>query len=242
MWPVSYIRVPLTLVAIPALSHIQNDPVRYRKYYIKLVSLVALVSMPLMVFLAICSDNVTRILLGQKWAGAGIIVKIMAITGFIIAIGGTRGLVQVSLGKSGRYFKWGLYNGIATVISFIVGLSWGAVGIAASYAIVSYLIFLPSLWYCFRFTPITVITFLRAIWQAVIAGLCMAAAIYPCYLFLTHYPDIVVAGLCFVTGLLIYILVIFLMPGGLPILQEFCRSLALILPKKSKCSELRDLA
>ena len=238
MWPVSYIRVPLTLVAIPALSHIQEDPVRYRKYYIKLVSLVALVSMPLMVFLAVCSNNVIRILLGQKWSEAGIIVKIMAITGFIIAVGGTRGLVQVSLGQSGRYFKWGLYSGIAAVISFVAGLPWGAVGVAASYAIVSYLIFLPSLWYCFRLTPISVMTFLMAIFRPVTAGLCMAAAIYPCYLSLTHQPDIVVAGLCFVTGLFVYVLVLLLIPGGLPILREFWQSLALIFSRKSKRAEI----
>jgi PST family polysaccharide transporter len=234
MWPVSYIRVPLTLVAIPALSHIQKNPVRYRTYYTKLVSLVALVSMPLMVFLTVCSYNVTRILLGQKWSDAAIIFKIMAITGFIIAIGGTRGLVQVSLGQSGRYFKQGLYSGIATVISFVVGLPWGAVGVATSYAIVTYLTFLPLLWYCFRFTPISVMTFLAAIWRPVIAGLCMAAAIYPCYLFLTHQPDVVVTGLCFVTGLFVYALVLFLMPGGLPMLREFWQSLALIFSPKIK--------
>jgi len=221
LWPIDYIRVPLSLVAMPAMSHLQNDPVRFRTYYTKLISMLAFVSMPLMIFLAVCSDNTVRILLGEKWMSASILFKIMAITGFIQTVGTTTGIVQVSYGQTGRYLKWGIANGAATVASFIVGLPWGAVGVATSYAIVNYLIFLPSLWYCFRQTPVSTATFLTAVSYPAIASLCMGAAIYPCYLLLTHQPDIVVVGACFLIGLLAYLLVWVLIPGGIQTLREF---------------------
>ena len=56
MLPISQICGPLTSVAVPALSRIQDDPKRYTSYYTKLILLISFISMPLMVFLAICSN------------------------------------------------------------------------------------------------------------------------------------------------------------------------------------------
>jgi PST family polysaccharide transporter len=239
LWPIDYIRIPLTLVAMPALSRIQKDLVRYRSYCTKLASLLALVSMPLTIFLAVCSDNVVRILLGDKWSGASILFKIMAIIGFIQTPAGVRSVVVVSLGQSGRYLKFGLFNSIATVASFIIGLPWGAVGVATSYAIVNYLILIPSLWYCFRFSPITTVVFLQAVLRPTIASLCMGAAIFPVYLFLANQPDIVVVGACFLIGLLAYLLVLVLIPGGVQTLREFLSYIPLLFRNKGDITDKR---
>jgi PST family polysaccharide transporter len=237
LWPIDYIRVPLTLVAMPALSRLQKDPVRYRSYCTKLASLLALVSMPLTIFLAVCSDNIVHILLGDKWSSASTLFRIMAIIGFIQTPAGIRGIVQVSLGRSGRYFKFGLFNSIATVASFIIGLPWGAVGVATSYAIVNYLILIPSLWYCFRFSPITTVVFLKAVLRPTIASLCMGAAIFPVYLFLANRPDIVVVGACFLTGLLAYLLVLVLIPGGVQTLREVLSYMPLLFRNKGDITD-----
>jgi len=231
LWPIDYIRAPLTLVAMPALSRIQNDPVRYRIYCYKLTSLLALISMPLMIFMAICSDSVTRILLGEKWTGAAILFQIMAITGFVQTSASIRTLVQISLGQSGRYLRFGVFHSIFTVASFIIGLPWGPVGVATSYAIVNYLILIPSLWYCFRFSPITTVVFLKAVLRPTIASLCMGAVIFPIYLSLGNQPDIVVVGACFALGLLMYLLALVLIPGGLQMLREFLSYIKLLFQK-----------
>ena len=51
MLPISQIRAPLTAVAVPALSHLQNEPARYARYYYKLTFILAFVTMPLAGFL-----------------------------------------------------------------------------------------------------------------------------------------------------------------------------------------------
>jgi PST family polysaccharide transporter len=228
LWPIDYIRVPLTLVAMPALSRIQKDPGRYRSYCTKLASLLALASMPLMIFLAVCSRNAVHILLGEKWLGADILFKIMAITGFIQTPAGIRGIVLVSLGRSSRYLKFGMFNSIATVASFIIGLSWGVVGVATSYAIVNYLILIPSLWYCFRFSPITTVVFLQAVLRPTIASLCMGAVILPIHSFMSNQSDLVTIGVCFAIGVLTYLLVLVVTPGGTQVLREFLSYIPLL--------------
>jgi O-antigen/teichoic acid export membrane protein len=234
MWPIDYIRVPLTLVAMPALSRIQNDPVRFKTYCSKLASITAFISMPLMVFVAVCSESVTRVLLGEKWLGAGILFRLMAITGFIQTCAGVRALVLVSIGRSGRYFIFGVLNSVVTVASIIIGLPWGAVGVAASYAIANYIFLFPSLWYCFHQTPMTTGSFVKAVYRPMLASLCMGAAIIPIYLSLANQPDIVVVGACFAIGLFAYFGILVLIPGGYRILREFFSYLSLLFQKQKK--------
>jgi O-antigen/teichoic acid export membrane protein len=221
MLPIDQIRVPLQSVATPALCHIQNDFVRYQKYYTKLISLIAFITMPLIVFLFVCGDQTVHLLLGNQWSGAAGIFKILAIAAFIQPVISPAGLVLVSLGQSKRYLKWGVFNSIITVASFIVGLPWGAVGVALSYAIVNYLLFFPCLWYCFRRSPMSIAAFMQAILRPMTASLCMGAAIFPAYLFLQNQSDIMVIGTCFVLGLSAYLLVWVLIPGGIQTLREF---------------------
>jgi len=228
MLPISQVRDPLNAVAIPALSHIQNEPVRYKKYYIKLVTLLAFITMPLMVFLFVCADQVIGLLLGSKWSGAADIFKILCIVAFIQPVAGTVGLVLVSLGQSKRYFVFGTIHSIIIVISFILGLPWGAIGVAAAYTIATYVILVPSLWYCFRQSPVSIRDFFSAILRPMIASICMGAAIFLSYLFLANQLDIVVVGACFGTGLLAYFLALVLIPGGGQVLREFFSYVSLL--------------
>ncbi len=221
MLPISQIRNPLDSVAIPALSHIQNDSVRYKRYYIKLVTLLAFLTMPLMVFLFVCADQVIGLLLGSKWSGAVGIFKILCVIAFIQPVGTTWGVVLVSLGQSKRYFTWGIINSIITVISFFLGLPWGAIGVAAAYTIISYVLLIPTLWYCFRRTPISIMDFLSAISRPVIASIIMGFTILLSRPYLTSVSDIVSIGCSFIIGFLTYLVVLLVVPGGLPLLREF---------------------
>jgi len=233
MLPLSNITWPMTSVAMPALSQIQNDPVRYKKYYIKLVTLLAFITMPLMVFLFVCADEVIGLLLGGQWSGAVDIFKILCIAAFIQPVAGTVGLVLVSLGQSKRFFTFGTINSIFIVISFILGLPWGAIGVAVAYTVATYVLLAPILWYCFRRSPISITDFFSAISLPVVAGLCMGAAIFAGYSFLANQPDIVVVGACFVIGLLTYLLALVLMPGGRKTLREFFSYVSLLFQKST---------
>jgi hypothetical protein len=42
-------------------------------------------------------------------------------------------------------FHWGIYSSLTTVAAFVIGLHWGAVGVAAAYAISGYVLRVPVL-------------------------------------------------------------------------------------------------
>jgi PST family polysaccharide transporter len=113
------------------------------------------------------------LLLGPKWLGVVPVVRILAIIGLVSAADGTRGVVLLSQGLSRRHFKWGLINAVALVCAFLAGLPFGIVGVAAAYTVASYVLLLPSLYYCFSGTPVSVGLFMRALAPSL---LCAASA------------------------------------------------------------------
>ena len=233
MLPIIQVREPLHAVAIPALSHLQKDPIRYKSYYIRLITLISFVTMPLMVVLFLCADDVIHLFLGDQWLGAINIYRVLCIVAFIQPVGSTWGIVLVSLGQSGRYFRWGIVSSAVIIISFICGLQWGAVGVGTAYTIANYLLLIPTLSYCFRQTPISAVDFFLAISRPVIASIVMGFVIVLSRLYLPSLPNVWSISCSFVVGFATYLMVLLLVPGGYLLLQEFYSYRSFLSPKSA---------
>lgn len=233
MLPIHQVRGPLNSVAFPVLSHLQNDPIRHKNYYTKLITLLSFITMPIMAFLFVCADQVILLLLGSQWLGAIQIFKILCISAFLQPIMGTAGLVLLSLGQSKRYFIIGTLNSIIIIISFIIGLPWGAVGVAAAYTIANYVLFVPTLWYCLKQTSITLIDFFLAIYRSIIASLIMGLVIFSVRSYLNISSIFMSIGCSLIIGFLTYLITMIFLPGGLQILKELFSYRTLLFQKKS---------
>ncbi len=76
-------------------------------------------------------------------------------------IGSTTGWIFICQGKTQAMFRWGVYSSLTTVLSFVIGLKWGSIGVAAAYAISGYVLRIPVLaWLLQRVGPVTGMDFL----------------------------------------------------------------------------------
>ncbi len=170
MMPINQVRGPLTQVAMPVLSSLKHQPDRYVKYYQRLLDILATLTIPLTIYCALEADFLIRLLLGSQWVAAVPVFRIMAVAGLVLTVAGTRGLVLISYGFSQRYFYWGAFNAVLCVVSFIVGIPYGIEGVAASFTIANYLVLVPSLFYCFSKTPVTVSLFFKTLFLPLLTG------------------------------------------------------------------------
>ncbi|MBB3344860.1 PST family polysaccharide transporter [Luteimonas sp. RC10] len=154
MLPITSLRTPINAVAFPVLSRLQHDQVGFRRYYCRIASLLAFLSMPMMGFLTVKSEQVVEIALGREWIEVAPVFALLGVTGFIQPVASLRGLVLLSLGKSRRYLAWGGINAITVTIAFCIGIRWGNIGIAWAYLIVNYALIYPSLLFIFNQTPL----------------------------------------------------------------------------------------
>ena len=173
LMPLQQVRGPLVDVAMPALSALKDQPERFARYYAHLVDSVSMLSVPLAMYSLVQAEFLVQLLLGPKWKGVVPVFRILAIAGLVQAADGTRGVVFLSLGRSKRHFRWGLANSAVMVCAFLLGLPFGIVGVAVAYAVAVYVVLLPSPYYCFHGTPVSVSLFMRALAPSL---LCVAPA------------------------------------------------------------------
>ena len=228
MLPINNVRGPMTTVALPALSRLVSSPERYRAYYLEMLSIIAFLSMPLVTLLFVCSEGVIRLMLGSQWDAASPLFQLLAITAFIQPAASTWGAVLVSSGQGARYFRWGAFNAAATSLAFLIGVRWGAAGVAIAYAIVNYLLLYPSFWYCFRNTPVKPGDFFLGIWRPAVASLLMGLALYRGYSCLAAWPDIAAVPACCLAGVVLYLIIWMLLPGGMSSLRQHLPYMTLI--------------
>lgn len=139
LFPLTNIRNPINAVALPVLSRLQNEPIRFRRYYGKIVFSLAFISMPIMAFCIVFPEELIRFFLGNQWLDATQVFRLLAVAGYIQSIAGTRGMLLLSCGQSKLYLKLGVLGALITITAFGIGVIWGITGVALSFVIVSYL-------------------------------------------------------------------------------------------------------
>jgi PST family polysaccharide transporter len=147
MLPLQQITEPMSAVAVAALSRLQDDPERLRKFYLQGISLVTLVTMPLIAFLTVRSKDIILLVFGPQWVPAAGIFAVLGISALIQPIYNSSGWLFISTGNTRRLFRWGLPNSLVICLSFLVGIKFGPTGVAICYTIVTYLILAPCIWY-----------------------------------------------------------------------------------------------
>lgn len=237
MMPITNLRGPITNVAMPALSRLQKEPERFREYYLKCVSLLAFISMPLVAYMFVCSEPLISLLLGPQWLGTNGIFKILAAAAFIQPVSGTTGMVLISTGQSRRYLKIGIFSSFFFCISFTIGLHWGAVGVAAGYAITNYIFFFPMLFYSFKYTPINTNSFLKSISKPMLASIGMGYSYSIFAAYTNEINNFYIISFGFIICSTTYLLFFLVIPGGIKILREYYSYIIIIIFNKKLNNE-----
>ena len=142
-------------VAFSALSRIQDDPERLKRYFLKGYSLVLALTLPITIACALFADDVVFVLLGSKWKEAAGIFRLLAPTMLIFAIANPLGWLLSSIGLVGRGLKIALVIAPLMIASYIVGLSYGPRGVAFAYSAVMTLWIIPVIAWCVHGTVIS---------------------------------------------------------------------------------------
>jgi O-antigen/teichoic acid export membrane protein len=145
LFPLQNITQPLTRVMVPLLSRIHEDKARFRDLYVRTNWLLAAVTMPGIAALTLTSEQVVALLFGPRWTAVAPIFAWLGIASLMQSVSSTTGWIFICQGKTKTMFHWGIYSSLTTVASFIIGLHWGAVGVAAAYAISGYVLRVPVL-------------------------------------------------------------------------------------------------
>jgi O-antigen/teichoic acid export membrane protein len=138
--PFSRIAGPLQQVFFPAFSQIRDDRERMADIWIRATRLVALISIPSLVGLAIVAPDFVEVVLGPKWSEAIPVIQILAVVGLIQSVQTLSAEVLLALGRANWLFRFTIVWFVGTVAAFALGVQWGIVGVASCLAVVTVLV------------------------------------------------------------------------------------------------------
>jgi PST family polysaccharide transporter len=165
----------LHTVGSAALSKLQSNPAALRQKYEAALSALAFFVMPTAAILSVTGEDVTVILLGEKWRAAGSLLSIIALRGIFQVIEGSQGWLHLSIGRADRWRNWGIVTAAVQVVAVLGGLPFGAKGVAIATVISSVLIAVPSITYAGRPIGIGTALVIRSVGPQLIGVISTAA-------------------------------------------------------------------
>jgi PST family polysaccharide transporter len=175
--PIDQLVSPVYQVTQPGLSMLQTEAERYRRFYQKVLTLVCVATMPLSLFVAVYSAEITRIVLGRKCLAVAPLHMILSFDGFIRQAVGSAAFVLITRGRSKSYLGLTMLHNATLVLLMCVGVRWGAKGITLAEVATTYLLIGPRLFYSFKDSPITLRAFFGTIGPPAIASIVMAVVL-----------------------------------------------------------------
>jgi PST family polysaccharide transporter len=158
-------------VAFSALSRLQDDPIRFRSYFLKGFSLVLGLTLPITFACALFADDLVLVLLGPKWEDAATIIRLLAPTIAIFAIINPLGWLVFSIGLVARGLKVAPVLAAVMIAGYVMALPYGPKGVAFAYSAVLMLWVIPHIWVCVHGTAISVRDILVAVARPLASGI-----------------------------------------------------------------------
>jgi PST family polysaccharide transporter len=137
-------------------SLVQGDQIRLAGTYIRATAAITLLTAPLMVGFFVLREPFVAVALGDRWLPVANVLAWLVPVGLLQSIGTSVGPLYLATGRTDVMFKWGIGAGLLVIPAFAIGLQWGITGVATAYAVVSLLLFWPSLAIPFRLVGLKV--------------------------------------------------------------------------------------
>ncbi|TDJ54411.1 MAG: MOP flippase family protein [Planctomycetota bacterium] len=152
----------ITRVMFPVYSKIQADHQRLRAAFTKVAVATAAVVFPAMIGLMIVAEPLVA-LFGEKWAPVAVLLIILAPVGMIQSIVGALVAIYLAKGRTGLFFAWGVGAGLVVITGLMIGIRFGVVWTAVSFAVAQLLLVYPSLVIPFRLIDLPLGQFLSVL-------------------------------------------------------------------------------
>jgi O-antigen/teichoic acid export membrane protein len=173
--PTSNLNTAAGEVAFAALSRVQNDPGRFRRYFLKAYSLVMAMTIPLTVLCALFAGDTVLVLLGPKWNAAVPIFRLLAPTILAFAIANPVMWLLLSLGLVKRSLVMALVISPIMIMSYVIGLPYGPKGVAFAYSTVMILWMMPAIAWAMHGTAVSFRDVLLMAYKPLVCGIVAGA-------------------------------------------------------------------
>jgi len=176
--PSTVLNTPLSGVAVPALSRLQDNGERFRIFYLAWLQFVFGLTMPLVAFLFVDAERAILTILGSQWIGIAPVLRVLAPAVFIGRFNVVTNWLYVATGRTDRQLRWSAIVLAAMVVAYAIGVHWGAIGVASAHTFVTCLLWYPSVAYCCRTGPVRPVDVFRVMIVPSVASIAAGGGLF----------------------------------------------------------------
>jgi O-antigen/teichoic acid export membrane protein len=133
--PTSNIMAPLRDVLYAAFARLHDDKRRLGDVWLRINNVAGSVLVPAFIGLAAVAPDFVPVVLGPHWHAAIPVLQLLSLGGAAQSLQAFNGQVYQALGRPGLFLRFLCFATIVMVGGFVIGLRWGVVGVAGSYAV-----------------------------------------------------------------------------------------------------------
>lgn len=172
MTPLNTINAPMTRVALPVLSRLQDDEAAFGSALGKMQIVACYLTATVFAVAAGLSVPLVLVLFGPAWHPVALIFAVLAVGGVFRALSQISYWVYLARGVPGAQLRQFLVTGPIMVLVILAGLPWGPVGVAVGHSVAYFFQWLVSLVHAGRSARVDTRPLLR---KAVFAMLVVSA-------------------------------------------------------------------
>jgi PST family polysaccharide transporter len=225
LYPIQAINSIVGRVLFPAFSRIQHDRPRLQAAFLRAITTIGAIAFPVMLGLMVTAGPFIHAILGSKWEPVIPLFLILAPIGLMQSVVSPSGHLYTSTGRSDWFFRWGVVACSITVIGFLIGIKWGAIGVATTYVITNVLLLYPNLKIPFTLIALPLRTYFGKLAPLLGIGLVMSAVALLwralCYSAGITQPLFVLASTSVIGALVYFSLLLRINPPGVDELVGF---------------------
>lgn len=148
MLPLNRLSVPISRVAVPVLSRLQDDEQRYNAFLLRGQTIFLAILVPVFMFAATAATPLVDVLLGAQWQESAVLFQLLAATGLAKSATNSSYWVALSKGHTDLAMKFSLFSTPVMLVAIVVGSINGVQGVAVAVAVTSVLLWPANLtWY-----------------------------------------------------------------------------------------------
>jgi O-antigen/teichoic acid export membrane protein len=121
---------PLTTVAFPTLSRLQDDPARLSRSFARFTEIGAAICVPAMCGALVTAPDIVQVVYGPKWAAAVPLFRVFACYGAVRCFFSFMHPLMLATGRLKLFTGLFVVNAVATGIACLIGSLWSPIGVA----------------------------------------------------------------------------------------------------------------
>jgi O-antigen/teichoic acid export membrane protein len=176
--PLTQISTPVRNVLFPAFSRLQDDPERVASLWLRANRVIAALTLPAALGIIAIAPEFVSVALGERWLDAVPVIRILAWVGLLLSLQRLNGSVLQARNQAGTVLAFAVVAFLASLSAFVIGLQWGLVGVAASYAVATTLIQPLFTWLTARSVSLPLLTYARSFSGVAQAAVVMFACVF----------------------------------------------------------------